>query len=314
MNDQEGIMTKWITILGTCFVLFSGLTVSAETPKSMAAIGDSISRGTSSSLLMIRNKRPWVMSNFAFRAFMTFVLGKTRAMDFERNSWSTGRGRSVSSHAKRLQELLPQGQKLIVKNFALSGTETEGLFRQLHLLKRWSRKKLKQNFPDYLTLMIGANDICNYPFKHMILSRHYALRVRTALREVLETSARTKILISDIPNITALPKLLRNQRIFKRRTCGDLWKLGICKAVTAAKSDAALKAVDTRIRQYNNSLAQMVDDFQGEFGDRIRMSKSVYSYEFDRREMAIDCFHPSAAGQDKIAKMTWASTWWAKEN
>ncbi|MGC9665891.1 hypothetical protein ACNTMW_04970 [Planosporangium sp. 12N6] len=92
----------------------------------------------------------------------------------------------------------------------------------------------------------------------------------------------------------------------------SVWSRGVCPSLLASPTstapvDAARRqAFRDRVDAYNNALARACD----RYGPHCRWDGgAVYRAAFDLDRLSVlDFFHPSSAGQDEIARLTWPET------
>lgn len=305
-------------------------------PTSMGAIGDSISRAALAHLHRSDAKYPWVKANFLSRAtgYGLFNLGKS--LDKVGLSWSTGRGvrfwedipkrlfgnpfrffgrhHPVKSHLYRLQKRL--GHRLPSYNAAVTGQTSNRIWHQWQHLHAWSRKKLKQGAPDYVTLLIGANDVCQSDPARMTSVIRYQENVSEVVDAILHAHATTRLLIVAIPDVTQLYGVAAKAKLGGygpfNMSCKRFWSLvKVCPTLTKPLPPHQRKLATERLHDYNNVLSEITQSRRQQFGDRIRFSAQVNDYQFHKNDLAIDCFHPNSRGQNHIADITWADSWWA---
>jgi lysophospholipase L1-like esterase len=246
----------------------------AGLPTSMAALGDSITIGYASCL---------ALSNCP------------------RNSWSTGDGLLVDSHYRRILAGNP-AIKGHAQNYAAAGATAAGLAGQA------SRAVGGQ--PDYLTIMIGANDACRSSVEAMTSTSTFASEVGAALATIKSESPRTRILMVSIPDVYRVWDVGHTSRLAR-----SVWSTGICQALLAnptstADADVARRRqFRDRVDAYDRLLARACADY----GHRCRWDGGVvhgFGFGIDKLS-GIDFFHPNASGQSEIAKLTYprSFTW-----
>lgn len=311
------ILAKWslLSLTLTNLTLFSNSTSAQEAfPNSMGLMGDSISAG-----MLARWKRQDVNNPFTLLdiiinggfAMATQDVTKVEARDY---SWSTGQSKKwiIPTHALRIEAL--KGEKVKAINVAISGQKVdEVLNQQLSNLRMKSMKDLKRKFPEYVTLLIGANDICAKSANEMTSVSAYHAKIESITAQILEESPDTKILISGLPNITKLQDVARNEKTFGK-TCGQMWaENDFCSTLMTITEPLERDAISQRVRDFNMAIQDVVDNAKEVHGDRVRMASKVYDTDFNANDLSPDCFHPNEIGQGKLAAMSFASTWWSND-
>ncbi|WDZ82122.1 GDSL-type esterase/lipase family protein [Micromonospora cathayae] len=244
------------------------------TPAAMAAIGDSITTGFGTCLVL---------------------------SSCHRNSWSTGEGRRVESHYRRLRELNPaiQGRAY---NHASAGARASALPDQA---TRAVRDKA-----DYVTVLIGANDACRGSVEAMTSVGTFREQVDRALRTLREGRPKARVLVVSIPDLHRLWEIgHRDERAVRA------WGRGICPALLAAPTSTApadrarRAAFRDRVDAYNEQLVAACRAY----GSRCRHDGgAAHRVRFTLDEVnSLDYFHPNNAGQQRLAEVTWSAAGYA---
>jgi len=283
-------------------------------PQSMSALGDSTSTATlaqykrSQAMNPIHNARMiYDTLRFAFSGGDKFKFSDWSL------SWTTGMGsKKVNSHANRLKKLNPN---IAVSNFAEPSARIDRVLNtQLPRLKMWSRETFKQDYPDYLTLMVGANDLCANSLAESTPVKTYAANYKKILTEILSASPKTRVLVNYLP---PLQDLTNSKDAFLWafpgiNSCNGFWRIApLCKSITHGDENN-IHAVALRVQQMNQAIASTVNTLRKSYGDRVRIGKKVAERRIHQSDLSIDCFHPNAQAQNDIAELSWASTWWVK--
>ena len=263
------------------FVLSSFLpagVVAAEAPlpDSMAAVGDSITQAAST--------------------------GGTLGADYPANSWSTGTNSTVNSHYLRL---LAAGAPISGRNYnrAVSGAKVLDLNAQMANVVTLA--------PDYVTVLIGGNDLCTDTVAQMTSVADFRSRFATAMSTLTAGSPETSVYVVSIPNVYQLWNLFKNN--FGARF---IWAIaGICQSLLANPGSTQAADVQRRetVRQrniaFNVQLAEVCASF-----DRCHFDgNAVFNTTFTTSDVSGDYFHPSISGQAKLAAVSWTAgfTWTA---
>jgi len=254
----------------------SALTTSAATPlpRSMASTGDSITRAYNT-------------------GFFPYI-------DNPSASWSTGTSGSVVSHYTRLLALQPSiaGHAY---NDAKSGAKMIDLAGQL--------TTAATQRVDYVTVLMGGNDICTSSESSMTSVATFQSQFVNAMNAITSSSPSTRVYVVSIPNVYNLWSVLRNS--FTARTVWSLFN--VCPSMLANPLSIAQADVERRARVLQREL-----DFNGVLQStcaqyaRCRYDGGVvFGTTFVASDItARDYFHPSTAGQAKLAAVTWAAGYW----
>ena len=243
-------------------------------PASMAAVGDSITQAASS--------------------------GGSLGTDYPANSWSTGTNGTVNSHYLRLLTLNPaiSGNAW---NHSVSGAKVVDLEGQMTTAAGHQLA--------YLTVLIGGNDLCTDTVDQMTPVSTFRAQFAAAMSAFTTASPNTTVYVVSIPNAWQLWNLFRND--WWART---VWSLGdICQSLLANPTSTQTADVQRRAAvaqrnvDFNTQLAQVCALYAQCRWD----GNAVYNTAFARSDVSGDYFHPSIAGQAKLAAVTWEAGPWA---
>ena len=241
----------------------------------MAAVGDSISQAASSA-------------------------GSLGA-DAPQNSWSTGTNTTVNSHYRRLLAL---GAPITGQNHnrSVSGAKVADLATQMTTVVPLQ--------PDYLTVQIGGNDLCTDTVAQMTSLADFETRFRAAMTTLTAGSSDTYVLVSSLPDAYRLWELFRSNSWSR-----FIWSVGgICQSLLANPTSTQQADIQRRatVRQRNIDYNAILADVCTEFA-RCRYDGGViFTTAFATSDVSGDYFHPSVAGQAKIAAASWAAGYsWA---
>lgn len=242
-------------------------------PRSMAAVGDSITQAVSS--------------------------GGSLGGLYPANSWSTGTNTTVNSHYQRLLALNPaiSGRAW---NDAVSGADSADLAGQMAIAAGRT--------PDYLTVLIGGNDLCTDTVAQMTSVADFRARVTAAMDAFTAASPDTRILVVSIPRVNQLWELFRSS--FSART---VWALGgICQSLLA--NPTSTTATDTarraQVAQRNVDLNTALAEVCAQYAQCRWDGNAVYNVAFAKSDVAGDYFHPSVSGLAKLSAVTWTAGFW----
>ena len=264
-------------LVATLWLMTSGtLTASAATPlpRSMASTGDSITRA--------------------------YNTGFFPYLDNPSASWSTGTNGSVVSHYTRLVARQPaiSGHAF---NDAKSGAKMVDLPGQLATA---ARQRV-----DYVTVLIGGNDICTSSESSMTSVATFESQFVSAMNTIANGSPSTRVYVVSIPNVYNLWSVLKDS--FTARTVWSLF--GVCQSMLANPLSTSQADIDRRARVLQrevdfNAVLQSVCAQHA----RCRYDGgAVFGTTFSASDItARDDFHPSIAGQAKLAAVTWAAGYW----
>jgi PKD repeat protein len=239
---------------------------SAPLPASMAAVGDSISQAASS--------------------------GGSLGADYPANAWATGTNASVNSHLARLRALDPS---VTAANLSVSGAKVADLAAQMQAAVALQ--------PDYLTVLIGGNDICTSSEATMTSVADFRDRFEAAMATLSAGSASTHVYVVSIPRVTRLWELFRGSWWAR-----FVWSVGnVCQSLLANPTSTAQADVDRRARvhQRNVDFNAVLADVCGATARCHWDGGAVFGTTFTASDVSGDYFHPSIAGQAKLAAVSW---------
>jgi lysophospholipase L1-like esterase len=238
-------------------------------PGSMASTGDSITRAFNTS---------W----FPF-------------IDAPANSWSTGTSSTVNSHYRRILALNPaiSGRNY---NDAVSGAQMLDLAGQMQTVAGRN--------VGYVTVLMGGNDVCRDSEAQMTSVQAFHDQFAAAMNVISTSPSQPLVYVVSIPNVYNLWAVLKDNA--SARTAWSLYN--VCQSMLANPQSMAQADVDRRAR-----VAQRDADFNAQlasvcaFYPRCRFDgNAVFNTPFTAADIGTrDYFHPSVAGQAKLASVSW---------
>jgi len=285
-------------------------------PASVGAVGDSMTAAAFAGYKRQNSIYPWVTLGLLADALRYGVTKDLHSIEHRKYSWITGSSipsRAMPSHLKRLS--LITGKNLPYFNASLSGADSDDVLKtQLHDLGRWSQEHLNQEFPDYVSVLIGANDICADDIDGMLSTEQFFRNVQSSVHEILRRSPKSRVLISALPNVVKLRDVAKDANVFGGLKCEKIWKKAkLCSTLTTLSDPEQRLLVAHRLASFNIALREIAALEKDEFGDRVRFAKNLYEEDFTPKDLAIDCFHPNKSGQSILSESTFQSSWWADE-
>jgi lysophospholipase L1-like esterase len=239
---------------------------SAPWPRSMAAIGDSITRAI----------------NVSHDAFDTGT----------RHSWATGTDLAdgVLSHYERIRDAQPAISGA-VHNLSVPGARVRDAPLQARLAVAQS--------VEYVTVLIGANDACASTPLGMTPVRSFRRSFTRALDTLARGLPEAIIYVMSIPDVSRLWNVLSNDP--RARAA---WRSSrTCPVALSERTGARdRRLVRERIERFNAALEAVC----GRQPRCHHDGGAVFSYRFAPEDVsAVDFFHPSLHGQRKLAEVTW---------
>ncbi len=240
-------------------------------PDSMASLGDSITRAANP--------------------------GAGLFGDQPQYSWSTGSDITVESHYYRIlqQNSLIAGNNY---NFAVSGAKLADLSGQ-------AANAVSQGV-DYVTILMGANDVCTSGEATMTPVESFRIQFQTAMNTLAAGLPNADILVVSIPDIYSLWVILKDNP-----SAVFFWNLfAICQSMLENPTSVAQADLDrrNRVRQRNVDFNTVLGEECPQYTNCRFDNNAVFSNQFVASDVSpLDYFHPSIAGQTKLAAGTWDS-------
>jgi lysophospholipase L1-like esterase len=267
------------TLLATAVVALSALLPSTATattyPRVMAATGDSITRA--------------------------FNTGFWPFTDNPSASWSTGSDNRVNSHYLRLLAASPTG-KLAAYNDARSGAKMADLNGQM-------TKAVSQR-AEYVTVLMGANDVCTSSESTMTSVQTFRTQFTTAMDTVASGLPRVKVLVVSIPDIQHLWEVLHTN-YWARLTWNTF---DICQSMLANPGSTNQADADRRqrVKERNMAFNNVLADVCAEYAQCRFDGFAAFTTQFTTSDVSTrDYFHPSISGEAKLASVSWKVSYWA---
>jgi lysophospholipase L1-like esterase len=156
----------------------------------------------------------------------------------------------------------------------------------------------------YVTILIGANDLCTSSASTMTSTSDFQNRVSGALASLEQGLPTAEIFVSSIPNIYQLWSVLHTN-FFARA----VWSAAkICQSMlSGSNTETQRQQVVTREQAFNQILQQTCSQFANCRWD----NGATYNYKFAASQVStLDYFHPNRSGQAALASVTWNASWW----
>lgn len=218
-------------------------------------------------------------------------------------SWTTGTGidhPDFESHLTRLEALEPAlaGN---ATNVAAPGSGIDAMPGQV--------AALAPSAPDYVTVLIGAADACRSDVALMTPVADFRTSFRAGLTALRAQIPEARVLVVGIPDLVSIFEAVRH-----RPGIETGFFAGYCATVyaDAASDDRAARQrrsfVRNRIHRYNEAMRAECAR------DRLCRSDggALFRHRWTDDEVSADFLHPSIAGQQVMADVTFAAGWrWA---
>lgn len=237
-----------------------------RSPGSIAAVGDSITRGFDACTVL---------------------------SDCPEVSWATGSDAQVDSLAVRLLGVTGAAERSW--NYAVTGARMADLPEQM--------AQAAARGPELVTVMVGANDACRSSARAMTSVADFRADFEEALHTLRAASPKTQVYVASVPNLKRLWSQGRTnplgKEVWKLGICPSM--LSDADDLTNA---AVLRRdrVQQRVVQYNKVLKDVcAKDSRCRFDNN-----AVYDYSFGTDQLSHwDWFHPSRDGQARLASIAY---------
>lgn len=241
-------------------------------PRSMAAVGDSLTRASGS--------------------------GERYFADNTANSWATGSNPAVNSVALRIATRNPAlaGN---VYNLARYGARMSDLRAQVEVANAVGA--------EYVTVLVGGNDVCALTEAAMTPVDTFRTQFADAMAALANGSPQARVLVMSIPDPTRLLPLFReNPRALLVWDAFDVCQTALARPASDAPADVARRErVRQRVADYNRQLAEVCTQYAQCRYD----GGAVFNGALEAADVSpFDYFHLSARGQARLAEAGWAAS------
>lgn len=221
---------------------------------------------------------------------ITTAFNAASAADNLAHSWATGDA-TVGSHRTRLERAFP-GLQVIPVNAAVAGARADALAAQV--------SRLLAVAPDYVTILIGANDLHAWLMngEYGVALERFRSDVQDAIRRLVAANPRIMIVLSGIPDQSRVLALaLRSSGGPAARLLSEL-PAGLIAALQGGYKE--------RWERANEALAAVAAALPA----NVRLVTKTPRVRFAPEHLSpVDFYHPSVAGQRLLADVTWEQGW-----
>lgn len=218
------------------------------------------------------------------------------------NSWSTGSAfwDGVYSHRERIRATLNPG--VAAYNNSRAGARAADLAAQASAAV--SQGALSAG-PDYVTVLMGANDACTSSPSTMTAPETFRQQVHDALVTLNAGLPNGHVFVSSIPDIYRLWQIFNGSS-----TARFVWSVaGICQSMlSSSNTEQDRLTVRQRVVDFNTILGQECAALPGFC---LYDGGATFAFQFGTEHVSrLDYFHPSLRGQADLAALTWGNSWW----
>jgi lysophospholipase L1-like esterase len=277
-----------LSVLLLAMMAFAGgahaTTATVGPPKSIDALGDSITRG-----------------------FDSQGSGCGAFADCPANSWATGTNSGVNSYYTRVKALNPT--VLLARPITSStagGNDAKTGAKMSELPEQASNAVSAPNKPDQVLILMGANDVCTSSEAGMTSVASYRSSLIAGLNTLSSGLPNARIDVSSIPNIYNLWKVLHSN--FAAQL---VWGTAqICQSMlwhptsTSSEDETRRLKVQKRNIEFNTVLKEVCALYIHCHYD----GGAAYALQFASSDVGtLDYFHPNTNGQAKAAAAAWSA-------
>jgi lysophospholipase L1-like esterase len=234
------------------------------------------------------------------RAYNTCIIPY---VDCPSRAWSTGSNATVNSIYLRIRALNPaiSGRAF---NDARSGAKMAELPDQM---TRASGRNVNA-----VTVQMGGNDVCTSNVSSMTSVDAFRASFTQAMQTISANPNVSTVYVTSVPDAYRLWELFRNN--FMARTVWSLFR--ICQSLLARPISMQEADVERReaVRARNIAFNQVLEEVCASFEVCAFDGWAVFCTKFATSDVtARDYFHPSTAGQRKLAEVAWSAGPWIDE-
>ena len=209
-------------------------------------------------------------------------------VDAPANSWTTGSNAAVNSLATRFGATT-------TTNLAVTGAKMAGLNSQAAGVNPAT---------EFVTILIGGNDVCTPTEAAMTPVATFGSQFTTAMNTLTTVAPNAQIYVVSIPDVSNLWTLLHND--FGAQLIWGLFS--ICQSLLDNPASMAQADVDrrARVRQRNIDFNTKLSEVCATFAKCKTDGNAVFNGPVAVGDISTrDYFHPSLAGQTKLAATAW---------
>jgi|GEM_PF-1824862 len=316
-----------VLVLGLLMVVFYFSVTQADSVKPflMVSLGDSLTAGTFANAPLQKGSgiahKAWGPSPIDLSGELKewfdhqFSDGYTVA-NKAKLSWASGS--AIASHYQFLKNYLKnkgETTSLEVLNFAFPRDTTAGLENQVRQLIEVMHSG-KYASIQYITLMIGSNDVCAREKNTKIQSDLFRKNMMNAFEKIaqIKQDDPIRILMVGIPNITQLgSEQIRKLPHPFGRDCGYVRNhvLHFCDSMLTWQTPDELLQKESLIQERNQILEEIAAEIPKRFPHlQISFTRRLSSVVITPDLLAMDCFHLDQAGQVQLSEELWKEQPW----
>lgn len=233
-------------------------------------------------------------------------------------SWATGK--KISSHYMALAKYLKEQKtpaSLEYLNVSEPGGQTDKMASQAQKLAD-AIKTGKYESLLYVTLLIGANDVCSEATPGGMPDEDFKANLKAGFAKLAEIKQSQKIhvLVPGIPRVLEIGRPeIRALKVFAGLTCDKVLNniMKYCPKFTKWTQADEYREKLKFIRTKNDIMKTAVDEARLEHKNlEIHFTNPLFDMEIGADILSADCFHPNAQGQELLSQILWFEQPWFK--
>ncbi len=262
------------------------------TPKRLSSVGDSITEAINAeeyNPFNPINPNHWASWANGYYGFWEWLLGRT----------------TVYSHNQRITANFGSSGRANYME-AVSGADSFDVPPQT--------AQSVAHTASYATIFMGHNDVCQNSFAAMPTDAQFEANMRAGLNNLragLPAGATIYVVgIVDIYKLWALGSQLDSLGILD---CSVVWATSLlgwfpcATMLSPLNTEADRQYTRNRLIGYNAILQRLVGEYEAADPHHYyAYTSAAFDYPFQASQVSgFDCFHPSAAGQKELSRVTW---------
>lgn len=169
---------------------------------------------------------------------------------------------------------------------------------------------------NYVPIFMGHNDACQGSFAEIPTDAEFEANVRAGLENLRNgLAAGSTVYLLGIVDIYQLWQLGSQLTSLGFLDCTTLWATTLfdwfpcATMLSPANSEADRQYTRNRILAFNGILQRLAAEYEANDPHHYySYSNATFDYDFTGSMVSpFDCFHPSAAGQKELSRITWAT-------
>jgi lysophospholipase L1-like esterase len=162
----------------------------------------------------------------------------------------------------------------------------------------------KSQHAQYLTVLMGANDLCTRSIGAMTPTATFRSQFTRALADFTSDNPNAKVFVSSIPNLYQLWSTLHTNPVAR-----STWStFGLCQSMLSPTNTETQRRQVVNQEVADNQVLQQVCSAN----PQCRFDGgATYAFAFSAANVStVDYFHPNLTGQSDLARISWKASYW----